>query len=278
MAEFRIRRWATKTGSIALHMAQPWSGGQRPVAVILHGALRSTSDLTTWADRLIDFADVVLVDLPGHGHSQPISPATVPAMADAILEALTAALPNGQVFLIGESTGGTIALDIGGKADPSWLRAIFAADPPLTTAKLWHVPNNFRTLAARRPDDTFVQAFGRDTFGISQDDVAEIIYYPLIGALRVPTVIATGDVPLLPARAREGLPCLFDQVDQFVVTNLYPDKARICEFPNCGHLLLADAVDPCLGLIRELLDEHLVGNVGSNASTGFVSATVMTPN
>lgn len=240
-----------------LYATQESKGSQRPVVVFLHGALRNAAVLLPWVEMLGNVADVVLVDMPGHGRSAPIAPATVPMMAEAIHEALRAALPGRQLLLVGESMGGTIALAIGGQADPAWMRAVFAADPPVTTAKLWSVADNFRRLLAKEPNHPFAARFGRDAFGITADDIEELIYYPLIGALRMPALIATGDIRLLPPRRLIGVTCLFDAVDQFVVGELYPDKASIRRLANCGHLLLVDAKDECLALIRELLADHL---------------------
>jgi pimeloyl-ACP methyl ester carboxylesterase len=87
----------------------------------------------------------------------------------------------------------------------------------------------------------------------------------------MPALIATGDIPLLPPRQLKGITCLFDAVDQFVVANLYPDKARIHRIANCGHLLLVDAKAECLGLIKDLLAEHMTP--ASAAAGPTVSST-----
>jgi pimeloyl-ACP methyl ester carboxylesterase len=263
MAQFHATAWRTRSGAVVSYAVQAPKDSQRPVVVLLHGALRGAGVLLPWADLLGDVADVVLLDLPGHGRSPPIAPATVTAMADAVHDALRAALPGRQLLLVGESMGGTIALAVGGQADPNWIRAVFAADPPVTTAKLWSVADNFRRLIANQPDHPFAARFGRDAFGIMSDDIEELIYYPLIGALRMPALIATGDVRLLPPRRMNGVTCLFDAVDQFVVAQLYPGKARIHRVANCGHLLLIDAKEQCLELIRGLLAEHM--DVAANA-------------
>jgi len=267
MAQFTATAWQTRSGAVVTYATQAPKESQRPVVVLLHGALRNAGVLLPWADLLSDSADVVLVDLPGHGRSAPIAPATVAAMADAVHDALKAALPGRQLLLVGESLGGTVALAIGGLADPAWIRAVFAADPPVTTAKLWSVADNFRRVIASQPDNPFFARFGRDAFGITPDDIEELIYYPLIGALRMPAVIATGDIRLLPPRRLNGVTCLFDPVDQFVVANLYPDKARIHHIANCGHLVLTDATEACLRLIHELLAEHMTASDAPAAPT-----------
>jgi len=267
MAQFTATAWPTRTGAVVVYAAQAPKESQRPVVVLLHGALRNAAVLLPWADLLSEVADVVLVDLPGHGRSATIAPASVVAMADAVHEALKAALPGRQLLLVGESLGGTVALAIGGQADPDWLRAVFAADPPVTTAKLWSVADNFRRVIASQPDNPFFARFGRDAFGITPDDIEEIIYYPLVGALRMAALIVTGDIRLLPPRRLNGVTCLFDPVDQFVVANLYPDKARIHRIANCGHLVLTDAKEECLGLIRELLAEHMTAPAAPTISS-----------
>lgn len=267
MAQFNTTAWPTRSGSVVAYAGQAPKDSRRPVVVFLHGALRSAGVFVPWVDLLGDTADVVLVDLPGHGRSLPIPSATVAAMADAVHDALRAASPGRQVLLVGESLGGTIALAIGGQADPSWLRAVFAADPPLTTAKLWSVINRFRRLVAEAADNPFVNRLGRDAFGIMPDSVDERIYYPLVGALRVPALIATGDLALLPPRTVAGLTCLFDPVDEFVVAQLYPGKAPVHHLANCGHLLLIDAKERCLELIRGLIAEHMETPVAAGRTT-----------
>ncbi|HEX4712952.1 alpha/beta fold hydrolase [Phenylobacterium sp.] len=257
MSQFRVTTRQTRAGKIAFYTAISALTPNLPVVVFLHGALRNASVLAPWGDLLAGVAEVVILELPGHGRSEPIASATVQAMAEAIHEALADAFSDRRVLLVGESLGGTIALAIGGIADPAWLRAVFAADPPVTTAKLWSVDNNFRRLLEREPNHPFAARLGRDAFGISADDIEEIIYYPLIGALRVPTLIATGDVRLLPPRRLKGVTCLFDAVDRFVVERLYPDRARVHQIANCGHLLLVEAEAECLALIKSTLAEHV---------------------
>jgi pimeloyl-ACP methyl ester carboxylesterase len=260
MAEFRATRWRTRAGELVMYPAQPLEGSQRPAVVFLHGAWRRAEVFAPWADLLADVADVVLVDLPGHGQSEPIAGASVAAIADCVHEALRAALPGRQVLLVGESLGGLIALTIAGEADHQPVKAVFAADPPFTTAKLWSVAQTLRHHVALGNFSEFAIRLGKETFGVSGDEVEEIIYYPLVGQLRLPTVIATGDLALMPPRSVEGLTCLFDGVDRFVLERLYPGKVEIQQFQDCGHLLLIDAQDRCLQIITSMLANHVAGD------------------
>jgi pimeloyl-ACP methyl ester carboxylesterase len=258
MTAFHLNSCLTATGKVVMYTPRPMRWSDRPVAVFLHGALRSAGALADWADILGECADVVLVDLPGHGRSDPLIPATVQGLAESVHHALRHVLTGRQALLVGESLGGLISLAIGGHADPGPIRAVFAADPPITAAKLWNVASAFRGAMSLHPDDTLLASLGWEVFGITPGDAVERIYYPLIGALRVPTVIATGDIPLLPPRQIDATPCLFDAVDCFVTEHLYPGKVQIIRIPNSGHLLLTHATDACLAPIVTLLAEHCI--------------------
>ena len=217
MAQFRLSMQRTDAGDVALYWAQFVPRLNRPVVAFVHGALRNAEVLAHWGEVLKDVADVVLVDLPGHGRSASLMPATIDAMATSVHEALCTALRGRYVLLVGESLGGLVTLAIGGRAEVGPIHGILAADPPLTTAKQWQVADNFRSAMLRTPEDAFLASFGHEVWGISANKVEERIYYPLIGALRIPAVIATGDIPLLPPRTISDVACLFDDVDRFVV-------------------------------------------------------------
>ena len=62
----------------------------------------------------------------------------------------------------------------------------------------------------------------------------------------------TGEFHAIPLQLR-GRP----QVDSFVLATAYAGKAEFVRVANCGHLLLADAPDECLAMIKRLLAEHV---------------------
>ena len=257
MAQYQGLMLATRHGDIAAYLAQPWRGGEHPLVIMLHGALRSAGVLGGWAERLAGIADVALLDLPGHGRSAVPPEASVAAMTEIVAEAIATGFPDRRAVLVGESLGGTIGLALGGMDDPGPVRAVFAADPPITTTKLWSVHGNFRKLMGQGPGETFVDRLARDTFGMTADGLTEIVYYPLIGALKLPAVIATGDVPLQPPRPLSKPTSLFDGVDQFVASELYPGKVTVERIADTGHLLLLEAPDRCLEIIQRMLAEHV---------------------
>lgn len=236
--------------------------------VILHGALRKSADLADWGPRLAPYADCVLVDLPGHGLSPPSVSASVESMSAAVAELIRGAFPDRRTLLVGESLGGTVALAVAG-LQPCPIRAVFAADPPMTTTKLWSVQLSVGNQISKAKDEDFWARLGRDAFGMTPNRMTEIIYYDLLEVLAVPAVLATGDVPLQPPRLTDGPTCVFDAVDEYVALKVQNGKVAFERIHNAGHLLLADAPDECLRIIRGLIDDHLGPGAHPEEATGI---------
>ena len=219
--------------------------GGAPVLLVLHGALRNAEVLMQRFAPWSASFDIVFADLPGHGRSSPVLPATVEAFALRAGSAMQAKFPGRDLFVLGESLGGLVALAMGGQGWPC-LRGVIAADPPLTTAKLWHVAQAVRTALTRSPGHPFMESFAAEIFGIARAAVpAERIYYPVLDRLRVPALMLTGDTPLLPPRQTASVPCVMDEVDRFVIERLYRDRVSVEVLDRSGHLVLFDAAAEC---------------------------------
>ena len=258
MQQRHMASWPTATGSIAAYSDKSFNAvDKKPVVLFLHGALRNAEFLVHWIDLIGDAADVILLDLPGHGRSSSPAVGSVASMASDIDGAIRVHLGGRRILLVGESIGGTIALKIGGASGGGPVKAVFAADPPMTTAKLWSVSAVFKMTMARQPENSFLPRLARDSFGLSAEGSDELIYYPYIGQLQVPGVIATGDVPLLPPRRMTTASSVFDDVDAFVTQNLYPGKVRIERIQDCGHLLLIEARQRCLAIMQRQISESV---------------------
>jgi len=120
--------------------------GSGPPLVLLHGWSLSGAAFSDLAG-LLDGFRVLLPDLPGHGHSSPPSPATLPALADDLAAWLTAAVP-GPVVLGGWSLGGMVALELAARRAPSIGRLLLLATTPrFTTAADW--PHGLPALQVR---------------------------------------------------------------------------------------------------------------------------------
>lgn len=164
-------------------------------------------------------------------------------------------LAGRDVVVVGESIGGLVALAIGGRPDVGPVRAVLAADPPITTKKLLHVHSNFQQVIARTPEPAFLESFAFEILGIAGASVVDRIYYSVFDDLHLPARIVAGDYELFPLGPRLPIPILFDKVDQYVVERFYGHKVTVHRIENSGHLILIDRVDPCLTHIKALLAE-----------------------
>jgi pimeloyl-ACP methyl ester carboxylesterase len=248
----------TRDGSLCLYgkAGVLYAALGRPVLLMIHGALRHSAVLFDWLDLAEPDFDVVFVDLPGHGRSPPISTVSIENFAENVGDAVTAALHNRTVFVVGESLGGLVALAMAGlKTGP--VQGIIAADPPITMAKLWHVRDALRNAVANDPTNQFIQSFALNIFGVdSAEGYHERIYFPLIEAALMPVLILTGDVPLFPMRSAKAVPCMIDDVDRYVIERL-AGSVKLEVVPACSHLLLTDAKQKCRSLIGDFYDKWL---------------------
>lgn len=264
MSEFKTGSFLADSGKVLLYFAQPWRAAPFPVVALIHGAMRTSNELMHWVDHLTDVADVLLIDLPGHGRSDPIDAPTLERFARPILQALRAFVPDRPVVLVGESLGGLISLAIGGMSPCDPVVGVLAADPPMTTKKLLHVHNNLKKVIAIHADPRFLKSMAAEIFGDGPEGAVERIYYPVLGGLRVPATIVAGDLELFPRRELSGVPCLIDSLDRFVLNRFYGDKVEVRQIKNSGHLLLVDQIEPC----REFIRAFLAKTMAARAAVG----------
>lgn len=251
-----VHQVQTRDGFLCLYSKAGvlFANAGRPVLLIIHGAQRSSADLSGWFNLCEPEFDAVFVDLPGHGRSPPTTAVTINNFAANVGDAVTAALGGRVVVVVGESLGGLVALALGGLHIES-IRGVVAADPPITMAKQWYIRKGISSVVARNPANQFLRSFALNVFGVDSDGkVHERIYFPLIEQLRVPTLILTGDVPLYPARNTDAVPCLVDDVDLYVITRIACDRVQVKVVSDCGHFLLVDADQKCRGIIGHFYD------------------------
>ena len=255
MADFKLLAKATEPGELAAYLALPFgtSGPDFPLVMFLHGAGRKAGVFLPWRELLKGKADVCLVDVPGHGRSPGIVPASLEAITEAVERLIRTHFARRRILLVGESFGGLVGMTLGKGEPDNPIKAVLAADPPFTTAKQWAVVNSFRAKFTREPEDTFFFSFAEEIFGITPTDVHERIYYPILAGIGVPTMLVTGDLPMLPPRRLESVACLIDPVDEFVIDNLYPGKVMKRRIANSGHVMLTNALPECLALVEEML-------------------------
>jgi pimeloyl-ACP methyl ester carboxylesterase len=240
-------------GGIALYAEPRAYEGDRPVVVLLHGARRNARPLFEWAPLLADIADVVLVDLPGHGVSPGVLPATLTHLGETVAQALHRVVGDRRIVLLGESVGGLVSMAIAGMRTLD-VTAVVAADPPLTTTKLARVFHNWCRVINNEPQDDFLRSFALEVFGVEPGvGHRERIYYPLIAESPVVIDLVTGDEPARPFESERG--CLLDEVDRFVIEALYKHRARVHLAPGAGHFVLQEGRSFCLDLVRRRIRE-----------------------
>jgi pimeloyl-ACP methyl ester carboxylesterase len=179
MTQFQVDMWRRLDGPIAPYSPLPRGSDDRPVVVLLHGALRSSELLFPWANRLADVCEVVLIGLPGHGRSSSSRSLSIQHMAETVGEAIGVACSNRRVLIVGVSLGGAVALAIGG-AGCGPVKAVFAADPLMTAGKLWNAARVFRSRMGKSPEPSLIDRLGRVAVGILPSGVEEMIYYPIL--------------------------------------------------------------------------------------------------
>lgn len=237
----------TSSGPISIVVAQAPKQSSAPVVMMLHGMMRDARFLMEWYAVVPPRLDLVLVDLPGHGRSLGHGASTVDAIATRVSEVIALQFAGRDVVVNGESLGGLIALALAGRDIPE-IRGVVASDPPLSTAKQWNVYANFIKYThetATMSEDQ--RAIFTNLLGVAgKDHVRETLYYDLVRAVRVPTLMLMGDVPLFPATpTRSAMPSVLDEVDRYVIGLIGNRHVRLQTVANKGHVLL-DQPEPAL--------------------------------
>jgi len=252
----------TSLGRISLLLAPDALSSKRPLVLMIHEALREARTLAPWGALLSGF-DVVLLDLPGHGFSPAEGPATVASIAGRVRDVVSAHFADRAIVVVGEATGGLVALALADGA-LAQVRGVIAADPPLTTAKQWLMQASFDRQFAASPGETYIHAVARDVFGYGADGVLdERAYYGLVQAAAVPTLILTGDVPLWPREPKPGVPCVLDETDTLVVNSLGNGKVALEKIAKAGHLMLSQPGDACRERVRGFCEAVLNAQPGT---------------
>jgi pimeloyl-ACP methyl ester carboxylesterase len=110
-----VRRHARQDGKrISYLAAECTRAGNNPAILLLHGTGVSARSWTLQLQTLGHALQVLAIDLPGHGESDPIDKATLEGYADAAYSLLDA-LGTGPVFVAGHSLGGAVAQVLGAR-------------------------------------------------------------------------------------------------------------------------------------------------------------------
>jgi pimeloyl-ACP methyl ester carboxylesterase len=103
------RRVGEKGSKISFLASRNSRSGAAQTILLIHGAGMSAR---SWTHQLLGLSaslQVLAIDLPGHGASDPITDASLNGYTDAVCALLTS-LGVGPVFVAGHSLGGSVAL------------------------------------------------------------------------------------------------------------------------------------------------------------------------
>lgn len=258
---------ATPDGPLATYRAPDFADAGKPAVLMVHGALGAAGALFPAFVLFAQDFEPILCELPGHGRSPPTAEVGLDVFARQ-LAAVAGGLGGRRLVLAGESLGGLAVLAASARlaaagAPPA---AVVAVDPPLSTAKQWHVGLAFRQVTAAQPDNAFVRELGRRLFGVRPDDALmdERLYYPLLGAAGAPVLLLTGDVPLGGPRPMNAVACCLDAVDEYVVAETAPAVAWR-RLSGVGHVALRDRPAACLAEVRAFLSDVAAGRFSAPA-------------
>lgn len=241
--------------------------GSGPPLVLLHGVGHRRQAWGAVLGRLTPHRDVIMVDLPGHGESPPLTLAGRPVL-DAMLAEVTRLLDElglDRPHVAGNSLGGRLALEAGvrgraatvtalspagfwrNRGEIAYDRAVFKIMELAGARTQRFAPALVRSTAGRailygaivsRPSRlTPQQALGDATAFLAATDALHVILAGMTnftGAMPagLPVMIAWGtrDRLLFPGQAR--------------VAKAYLPQALLVPLPGCGHVPMTD--DPPL--------------------------------
>ena len=237
-------------------------------AVLLHGTApaasvdplaRACEGLCTWA----------VVDLPGYGASEQLADRSPEAVVDAVAE-LVGQLPHDDVFLVGHSFGGYLALATALRAAER-LRGIVLLGPSFGVEPAEHAGYQGLAEALRAGIDITDVALERmlaPAFAAANPDACEIVRNFYRGAhqasvaddidtvLRAPKLgeeLAAVTVPVRIVVGDRDLPTPPDEVSE---NARVLKQAELTVLPGVGHTLCIEALDDVSSIVREFISAH----------------------
>jgi len=253
-------------------------GGDGPPLVLVHGLGGTVENWRAIAPSLAASHRVIVPDLPGHGHSAPLSQARdVDALAAAVLGILDAEELPGAVW-IGHSLGGVVSLRAA-VLRPDAVRGIVLAAAAGIGSASRAAEVTLAVLGVTRPGRLiapFRHSWARSRlgrraafgwWGVADPDALEPEQAEafLVGPAHHTDMRQAGRALLVSDPRREldrvTCPCLllWGASDNWVKLQDGMEYARRLRAPlrtiaGCGHLLIGERADACLAAIRDFVE------------------------
>jgi pimeloyl-ACP methyl ester carboxylesterase len=239
------RAFQTPLGEVWLWGDRDAFTGSRPVILVIHGAFQAERSAFFDLPPYFPDAAVLLAHLPGN-HSPELVRADVATYAAALDHAL-ASFSRRALIPCGVSTGALMAMAMKTPVIGSVL-----IEPPLRTAKLWPLIEDFR-----RRDAPWARRFVQSVFGYYPDRIVDQDYRPLLSNLTRRAWVLLGETPLMPQRPLDEIPSLVDEPERDLLRS-HP-LVRVAVSPGVGHnipqhndKLIDAALTKVLGQLRSV--------------------------
>lgn len=205
---------------------------EKPLILLLHGAFEKHKKLLSWSELWAASYDVALVDLPGHGQSDPPSPVTMDSYIGELRWLVGTYFANRRVVIVGDSFGGLLGIALGNDPPPNFA-GVVALDPLLATAKQWSIMDLIPRVLDGQPEGSFRRMFAANVMGMAQSPPEDRRYYFYVEGVRVPAIVLAGAEPLGVRREVTG-PSLLDDDDRAFLT----ERLKLAVIPDVGHQLV----------------------------------------
>jgi pimeloyl-ACP methyl ester carboxylesterase len=244
--------------------------GSGKVIVLLHGYLESSEVWNGFSEKLTEDYRVISVDLPGHGLSAVYGEVhTMEFMAEAIKELLDH-LGAGNVFMVGHSLGGYVALAFL-ELFPDYLSGycLFHSQPfsdtPAATEKRRReieivrkgkkdlmYPDNILKMFAAQNIEKFPEALQRSK-NIASQIRGEGIIAVLNGMIRRPSRLSVMEEGRVPCLWILGVMDNYIPFETIRAAVKLPENAKLVVLKNSGHIGFVEEEELSAKIVNEFL-------------------------
>lgn len=240
----------TSTGTFLLHASEKALKSSGPILLLLHGAFRHAVGLLDLYRVLAKNIDCALIDLPGHGNSPAFGATHPSAMAQRLAEPINTMFKHRPVFIVGESAGGIVALEL---ASFGFINVcgIVLGDVPLSPWNSSQLARSLIDAISRQADQEFAWKFSEDFFGIkSNEQYDKREYYELMKSVKIPMLALAG------TRKNIDDGSLMTDEDISFIKDLNNPLISL-EFLDAGHLIFNESTEMAAELITRFASSCL---------------------
>lgn len=258
----------------------PWGGEARPRIMLVHGA---GMDHTVWVLLGRWLArhgyDVIIPDLPGHGHSEGEALTSIEAMSDWLQRLLVAlqqhavteaeggaSLGDGPLVVLGHSMGSLVALELARRVDADRVVLLGAGypmrvGPPLLDAAERNDPLAADMITAYA--HAYASQLGHNPLpGIPVANLARVLLLKAAPGVLFTDLTACDRYRGLDDDAQVALPDVHviagrhDRMTPAKACQQIADRTRAASLqwlPNSGHMMMTESAEATLAAVRRAL-------------------------